>query len=176
MIDIYNRYQKGLTLKHLFPIRNDGFCACGCNHKLSGRKRRWATEKCQEKAVTAFYIIKGDSNFIRQKLFEKENGYCRSCGVFCDNWQADHIIPVFLGGSACGLDNFQTLCPECHKEKSYTDGHLKTISSQAACMLSQRRLFDFGAISCEFPKQSIEIQSLISASSASDTTCVSVNL
>jgi 5-methylcytosine-specific restriction endonuclease McrA len=30
-------------------------------------------------------------------------------------WQADHIVPVVLGGGGCGLDNLRTLCVPCHK-------------------------------------------------------------
>lgn len=33
-------------------------------------------------------------------------------------WEADHIIPVALGGGQCGLENYQTLCVQCHQEKT----------------------------------------------------------
>ena len=29
-------------------------------------------------------------------------------------WQADHIVPVALGGGGCSLENFRTLCACCH--------------------------------------------------------------
>ena len=31
-------------------------------------------------------------------------------------WDADHIIPVKEGGGECGLDNYRTLCIQCHKK------------------------------------------------------------
>jgi hypothetical protein len=31
-------------------------------------------------------------------------------------WQADHIVPVYKGGGACGLDNLRTLCVACHAD------------------------------------------------------------
>jgi 5-methylcytosine-specific restriction protein A len=31
-------------------------------------------------------------------------------------WQADHIIPVAEGGGECGLENYRTLCTQCHKK------------------------------------------------------------
>lgn len=34
-----------------------------------------------------------------------------------DFWQADHIIPVALGGGGCGLENLRTLCVPCHLGK-----------------------------------------------------------
>lgn len=33
-------------------------------------------------------------------------------------WQADHHIPVELGGGGCGLENLVTLCTECHLKKT----------------------------------------------------------
>ena len=35
-----------------------------------------------------------------------------------DFWEADHIVPVAEGGGETSLDNFQTLCVPCHKEKT----------------------------------------------------------
>lgn len=31
-------------------------------------------------------------------------------------WNADHIVPVFRGGGACGLENLRTLCTPCHAD------------------------------------------------------------
>jgi 5-methylcytosine-specific restriction protein A len=33
-------------------------------------------------------------------------------------WDADHIKAVVEGGGECGLDNYQTLCIWCHRQKS----------------------------------------------------------
>lgn len=33
-------------------------------------------------------------------------------------WDADHIVPVVEGGGEAGLDNLQTLCIPCHREKT----------------------------------------------------------
>ncbi|XP_062933373.1 DNA annealing helicase and endonuclease ZRANB3 [Cynocephalus volans] len=33
-------------------------------------------------------------------------------------WQVDHIKPVYQGGGQCSLDNLQTLCTVCHKERT----------------------------------------------------------
>jgi hypothetical protein len=147
MIDNFKRYQVGLRLIDLFPNRIDGLCACGCGKILNGRKKRWASECCQSEALNIFLIVKGDSFTIRSEVFERDNGFCCKCGVLSLNWHADHITPVFLGGSACGLDNFQTLCIDCHKGKSYIESQRPTISSHASSMFDNRRLTDFGASS-----------------------------
>ena len=85
---------------------------------------------------------------IRQQVFNRDQGFCRSCGVYDEYWQADHILPVFMGGSARGLDNFQTLCLDCHKSKTYSFAHHKAISSHAASTRFIRRTYDFGDSSC----------------------------
>lgn len=33
-------------------------------------------------------------------------------------WQVDHITPVYAGGGQCSLENLQTLCTVCHKERT----------------------------------------------------------
>jgi 5-methylcytosine-specific restriction endonuclease McrA len=112
------RYQPGLTLKDIYPSIS-GYCACGCGQPLTGKKRKWHSEECRDLAFVNFAVIKGDISIIRQQLFEIDNGACRKCGVITDNWEADHILPVSEGGGGCELSNYQTLCSECHKEKTH---------------------------------------------------------
>ncbi|XP_073401640.1 DNA annealing helicase and endonuclease ZRANB3 isoform X1 [Dendrobates tinctorius] len=40
---------------------------------------------------------------------------CPTEGQF---WQVDHIRPVYGGGGQCALDNLQTLCTVCHRERT----------------------------------------------------------
>jgi len=35
-------------------------------------------------------------------------------------WNADHVVPVFRGGGACGLENLRTLCCPCHADITKT--------------------------------------------------------
>lgn len=167
MINYFRRYQSGLRLLDLYPITKNGLCACGCGSKLPTKRKRWASTDCQEEAVMNFLIVKGDIFTIRGLLFQIQEGYCQSCGVYSCDWEADHIIPVWKGGGACGLDNFQTLCKNCHREKNYIESHLSTISSHAVSISSNLLLTADGAIVCESLKQSYEIQSFKSTTSSS---------
>lgn len=117
MIDNYSRYQKGLTLKDIYHSNSD-FCACGCGKKLIGRQIKWASVECRDMAYIKFAITQGNNNIIREELYKRDNGFCHQCGVYDDNWEADHIIPVKYGGGGCSLSNYQTLCKDCHKEKT----------------------------------------------------------
>ncbi|MVZ65028.1 hypothetical protein GQF61_04135 [Sphingobacterium sp. DK4209] len=118
VLNQYSRYQRGLSMEDLFPKREDNTCACGCGNLLYGRKRKWYSQTCMHNSLTQFQIIKGDTSVIREELFKLDGGFCRSCGVYDEKWQADHILSVSEGGAACSLDNFQTLCSCCHKEKT----------------------------------------------------------
>jgi 5-methylcytosine-specific restriction endonuclease McrA len=117
-IDKFQRYQKDLGLHHLYPPKKDGFCDCGCGKELTGRQRRWASKTCTNKVVKEFKIIKGDTQVIREELQKRDKGICAGCGTKTYDWHADHIVEVRHGGGACGLDNFQTLCLDCHKAKT----------------------------------------------------------
>ena len=116
-MNAFLRYQKGMVLADFYPSQ-DGYCACGCGRKLTGRQTRWASRECNDRAYEEFAILKGGTSTVRKALFERDLGFCHNCGVYDENWEADHIIPVSQGGGACGLDNYQTLCPDCHKEKT----------------------------------------------------------
>jgi len=118
MLDNFSRYQKRLTLECLFPTSSQNKCACGCGKELPKRRIKWYSNDCRRQALNIFYIVKGDTSVIRQNLYRLDRGYCRNCGVYSNDWHADHVIPVFKGGGACGLENFQTLCVDCHKYKT----------------------------------------------------------
>lgn len=117
MINRSKRYQKGLALEHIFPSQK-GECACGCGNQLPPSKRKWFSNDCRKDALNHFYIVKGDTQVIRENLFLRDKGFCRCCGVYDQHWEADHILPVQKGGGGCTLENLQTLCRDCHKEKT----------------------------------------------------------
>ena len=49
----------------------------------------------------------------KRKIWKKKNGG----GL----WDADHIITVKDGGGQCGMNNIQTLCIKCHKNKTFSN-------------------------------------------------------
>lgn len=116
----FDRVQKDFKLIDYAPNIGN-LCACGCGVELKGRQTRWASPDCASNAYAAFSIIKGNTGAIRSALYEIDKGHCRNCGAYDDNWEADHIVPVFKGGGGCDLSNLQTLCKDCHKEKTKQD-------------------------------------------------------
>lgn len=69
----------------------------------------------------------------RQKALERDHYTCQKCGRqnLEDNEQeVDHIIPVSMGGNNFELKNLQTLCHECHVDKT-TEDMAKLRESQA---------------------------------------------
>lgn len=64
---------------------------------------------------------------VRSRLFEKHEGRCALCSrdLRPGQWQADHVIPLILGGLH-GEINLQPLCTTpCHKAKSARDVKIK---------------------------------------------------
>jgi hypothetical protein len=120
----YSRTQTGLVCSDLFPTITPGVCVCGCGQALTGRKLRWASKECAAKALELFWIVKGVSRVIRNALAKRDNGICAHCGEQ-KPWDADHIVPVHMGGGGCDLDNFQTLCDDCHKAKSAREANYR---------------------------------------------------
>lgn len=99
------------------PIGRQTFCSKQCVHD---------------------WRIRTDPNYVRQAVFERDNGICALCHVDVfenafhrngsarrrkargsgDLWQADHITPVIEGGGECGIDNLRTLCTACHRRET----------------------------------------------------------
>ena len=157
MINTRNRYQIGLALRDLFP-ELVGRCACGCGNDISGRKKKWFSETCRNSAFRKFAIVKGDTSIIREELYLQDKGACRCCGEITKDWEADHILPVSMGGGGCDLSNYQTLCKDCHREKTHKLVQRKTISSQALSIIFIRAFSDFGQPTTLFANASIDKQ------------------
>lgn len=61
---------------------------------------------------------------VRLRVLERDNYTCRKCGkpnLQNGDQEVDHIIPVSLGGDNFDLKNLQTLCHECHVDKTHED-------------------------------------------------------
>ena len=56
------------------------------------------------------------TNRMRFAIYERDGWRCRKCGRQTDNLEIDHIIPISKGGKTT-MDNLQTLCARCNKEK-----------------------------------------------------------
>lgn len=115
------RYRTGLAVKDVFPLRDDGLCACGCGAQLQGKQKRWSSKKCSKAAVLEFRIQKGDVKHIRKALLKRDKAVCACCKEKVERWEADHVLAVVNGGGGCSLDGYRTLCVACHREKTKGD-------------------------------------------------------
>jgi 5-methylcytosine-specific restriction endonuclease McrA len=57
------------------------------------------------------------NKLLRKRVFERDGGVCRVCGIFDARWEADHILELSFGGKD-DLDNLQTLCRRHHRNKT----------------------------------------------------------
>ena len=58
---------------------------------------------------------------LRQEAIDRDNSICKLCGNKAINPIVDHIEPIALGGEEFDLENLQTLCQTCNKEKTSID-------------------------------------------------------
>ena len=89
--------------------------------------------------------LRTDPGYLRDRVFERDRGGCAICAADTVRawnhlrrqrgaarqralaawglrrmtrrslWDADHILPVALGGGECDLSNLRTLCVKCHR-------------------------------------------------------------
>ena len=78
------------------------------------------------------YMIIYHSGEARRHVWLRDRGKCNGCGKQCTRrgWDLDHIKPLLeqkgvkkskLDWTYYGLDNMQTLCKPCHREKTNQD-------------------------------------------------------
>jgi len=126
-------------------LEKDQCPSCGKDKKDWNRRTDWrcCSTKCTEK-YNKFLVIYGWPD-LRMRAFKRDNFTCVKCGVKplyvrkqlnlktnkvdyiqtqkpdCGQLVEDHIIPIAIGGEEFDIDNVQTLCIPCNKEKTKQD-------------------------------------------------------
>ncbi len=86
--------------------------------KLAQLKSRIAAVDLRRGASVAVDRIRGRKlDRIRRRVLLRDHYTCRRCGRVSVDLEADHIVPLFLGGAESD-ENRQALCRECHAAKS----------------------------------------------------------
>ncbi len=121
------------------------------NYKIFGwsdmRERVFERDKyvcviCKNETIQS--LIEEETKFLEQhlKVFDPEHKQhlfiTRLREWLKSQLDADHIIPVSLGGDEWSFDNIQTLCKQCHKNKTKKD--MKKISAERKITTDQTRL------------------------------------
>lgn len=136
------RSHAGVARQRVFK-RDRGICAaCGANTMANARRFQVELRPLLRDAQV-FYVLFG---VCRAKEFARDLSVITKCYMpqlyyrktksksyrrtipRCDcpgcrprvatTWEADHITPVCEGGGCCGLENYRTLCSECHKRET----------------------------------------------------------
>ena len=101
--------------------RREGFvnCAyCGNPFKRSKRAIKYCSQRCYGNSLLSPFPRKGKefTRAVRRAIRERDGYVCVVCGS-ATHLEIDHIIPVSLGGDN-SITNGQTLCHDCHRQKS----------------------------------------------------------
>jgi hypothetical protein len=78
----------------------------------AGRVIEKGTRGWQEKR--ARHLARLAPNFMARGHKAASDRLVRQC-LEGNAWHADHILPVYLGGGLCQLENLRTLCVPCHR-------------------------------------------------------------
>lgn len=60
---------------------------------------------------------------LKAQVLHRDGYKCVRCGSRND-LQADHVVPLSVGGEPFGLDNLQTLCGTCNRTKGVSAGFM----------------------------------------------------
>ena len=113
-----------------YYVSEKGICRW-CGDKIIENDVHNTRKTWHEKCATQYMIIY-HSGEARKHIWLRDKGKCNSCGKQCTRrgWDLDHIKPLMeqkgktekeLDWSYYWLDNMQTLCKPCHKEKTKQD-------------------------------------------------------
>lgn len=97
---------------------SDGFCF-ECGKKLPPRRRKYCSDFCRTKQD-----IRYNQGLVSLAIFIRDHWKCQKCGKHfhrASELQCDHITAIALGGDLFDPSNLQTLCIDCHKEKTGED-------------------------------------------------------
>lgn len=114
-------------------VRRDGFRCLMCGERPTSEERKI---RYDEKDVIQWLEELKERGIAKTYWRDYETEQLRTDGAFVyrylryDNHklQADHIMPIALGGDEWDMKNIQTLCEECHKKKTAQDS--KRIAEQ----------------------------------------------
>ena len=92
-----------------------------CNRNMRKGKSKYCSSKCvnEMRKIKRPMTVNRDLNEVREYIFERDNFKCQSCGMIAKSMfelHCHHIIPLYKGGMD-KVDNCETLCIECHKNK-----------------------------------------------------------
>jgi len=103
---------------------------CGKPKNEWNRRTDWTccSKECTEKSYKEIVVVSWE--IVKYSIFKRDDYICQKCGIKTvqgydttkdDFPECDHIIPVALGGREFDVNNLQTLCKKCHKEKTKVD-------------------------------------------------------
>ena len=113
-----------------YPFMEKGRCRW-CGGLVAPPRRTWCSDEC----VDAWGLLTSPA-IVRNAVWKRDRGVCAGCGAKATSlwgpWDADHIVPVWRGGGLCGLDNYQTLCRDCHAAKTAADAAERAAIARAS--------------------------------------------
>ena len=113
-IEQHGRYRRMIGAQALRnALQREKRTCTWCGEPVTGRRQTWCSDEC----VKAF-LGRCSPGHIRVAVRKRDQGVCAVCGESRKPWEADHIIPVCEGGGLTTIENYRTLCEDCHRQAS----------------------------------------------------------
>lgn len=96
------------------------------------KRKRW------HKECVHTYMMISNSRYARMHVKKRDGGICRKCNLIYKDqeWEVDHIIPIHKADrddhQYWMLNNLQTLCHNCHAEKTKAENkeRVRSVASE----------------------------------------------
>lgn len=104
------------SMDTLFPQVSKDSCRV-CNEDVVDGRWSYCSERCREIATGVQKMFLW--TVVREQILERDDHSCQKCGRSTDvTLHVDHITRIADGGHPLDETNLQTLCEDCHKEKT----------------------------------------------------------
>ena len=138
--------RNSIPLRYIPPMKKDGVSVClNCGKPLPSRRRKYCSNKCANE-----FFVKHNFSLLKFEIFKRDKYTCQHCGYISEldkrgihttsYLECDHILAISLGGEEFDEKNLQTLCKECHKEKTKEDRALLHESKYG--VLKKRKIYE----------------------------------
>lgn len=87
-----------------------------CGRDVDDGRAVYCSDYCRNLSRAVLDLLNWSG--VRRRVLKRDDRTCQSCGAEGGTLEVDHITPISEGGHPFDPGNLQTLCVDCHQEKT----------------------------------------------------------